>query len=122
MKFEEITNVKKSKLAVQETIESMNKGIAETEEKRDFTLPSKANAFKNSVKDKQQTLTDLTSAQKKLEEELTALLLLCGVCFSSSFYQIYNSVILKNFVCFFFDSFECFINTALYSCICKIQT
>ena len=122
MKFEEITNVKKSKLAVQETIESMNKGIAETEEKRDFTLPSKANAFKNSLKDKQQTLTDLTSAQKKLEEELTALLLLCGVCFSSSFYQIYNSVILKNFVCFFFDSFECFINTVLYSCICKIQT
>ena len=121
LKFEEITNVKKSKLAVQETIESLNKGIAETEEKRDFTLPSKANAFKNSVKDKQQTLTDL-NAQKKLEEELNALLLLCGLCFSSSFYQIYDSVILKNFVCFFFDSFECFINTVLYSCICKSQT
>ena len=63
-----------SQLAVQETIESLNKGIekylAEAEEKRDFTLLPKVNAFRNSVKDKQQTLTDLTSAQKKLEEEL----------------------------------------------------
>ena len=74
MKLEEIANVKKSKLAVQETTESLNKSIekylAESEEKRDFTLLSKANAFRNSVKDKQQTLTDLTNAQKKLEEEL----------------------------------------------------
>ena len=74
MKLEEIANVKKSKLAVQETIESLNKGIekylAEGEEKRDFTLLSKTNAFRNSVKDKQETLSDSTNAQKKLEEEL----------------------------------------------------
>ena len=74
MKLEEIANVKKSKLAVQETIESLNKGIekylAEAEEKRYFTLLSKTNAFRNSVKDKQQTLSDSTNAQKKLEEEL----------------------------------------------------
>ena len=74
LKLEEIANVKKNKLAVQETIESLNKStekyLAEAEEKRDFTLLSKANAFRNSVKDKQQTLTDLTNAQKKLEEEL----------------------------------------------------
>ena len=74
LKSEEIANIKRSKLAVQETIESLNKGIekylAEAEEKRDFTLLLKANAFRNSVKDKQQTLTDLTNAQKKLEEEL----------------------------------------------------
>ena len=41
-KLEEIANVKKSKLAAQETIESLNKGIekylAEAEEKRDFTF------------------------------------------------------------------------------------
>ena len=47
LKLEEIANVKKSKLAVQETIESLNKGIekdlAEAEQKRDFTLLSKAN-------------------------------------------------------------------------------
>ena len=48
----------------------LKKYLAEAEEKRDFTLLSKANAFRNSVKDKQQTLTDLTNAQKKLEEEL----------------------------------------------------
>ena len=74
MKLEEIANVKKSKLAVQETIESLNKGIekylAEAEEKRDFALLSKTNTFRNSVKDKQQTLSDSTNAQKKLEEEL----------------------------------------------------
>ena len=74
LKLEEITDVKKSKLALQETTESLNKGIgkylAEAEEKRDFTLLSKANAFRNLVKDKQQTLMDLTNAQKKLEEEL----------------------------------------------------
>ena len=55
-------------------MESLNKGIekyhAEAEEKRDFTLLSKANAFRNLVKDKQQMLTDLTNAQEKLEEEL----------------------------------------------------
>ena len=74
LKLEEIANVRKSKLAVQETIEFLNKGIekyfAEAEEKRDFTLLSKAIAFRNSVKDKQQTLTDSTNAQKMLEEEL----------------------------------------------------
>ena len=74
LKLEEIANVKKSKLAVQETIESLNKGIekdlAEAEQKRDFTLLSKANNFRIPVKDKQQTLSDLTNAQKKLEEEL----------------------------------------------------
>ena len=74
LKLEEIANVKKSKLAVQEKIEFLNKGIekylAEAEEKKNFTLLSKANAFRNSVKDKQQTLTDLTNAQKKFEEEL----------------------------------------------------
>ena len=55
LKLEEIANVKKSTLALQETIESLNKDIekylAETEEKRDFTLLLKANAFRNSVKD-----------------------------------------------------------------------
>ena len=74
LKLKDRANVKKSKLAVQETIESLNKGIekylTKAEEKRDFTLLSKVNAFRNSVKDKQQTLTDLTNAQKKLEEEL----------------------------------------------------
>ena len=69
LKLAEIANFKKSKLAVQEAIESLNKGIekylAKAEKKRDFTL-SKANTFRNSVKDKQQTLTDF---QKKLEEE-----------------------------------------------------
>ena len=74
LKLEDIANVKKSKLAVQETIESLNKGIemylAEAEEKRDFTLLSKANAFRNSMKDKQQKLTNLTNAQKKLEEKV----------------------------------------------------
>ena len=68
MKLEEIANVKKSKLALQETIESLNndieKYLAETEEKRGFTLLLKANAKT------QQTLTNLTNAQKKLEEEL----------------------------------------------------
>ena len=58
MKLEEIANVKKSKLAVQETLESLNKGLekylAEAEEERNFTLLSKSNAFRNSVKDKQQ--------------------------------------------------------------------
>ena len=51
LKLEEIANVKKSKLAVQKTIESLNKGIekylAEAQEKRDFTLLSKGNAFRN---------------------------------------------------------------------------
>ena len=74
LKLEEIANVKKQKLTVQETIESLNKGIekylAEAEEKRDFTLLSKANAFRKSVKEKQQTLNDLNNAQKKLEEEV----------------------------------------------------
>ena len=74
LKLEEIAKVKKSKLAVQETIESLNNGtenyLAEAEEKRNFTLLSKTNVFRNSVKDKQQTLTDLINAQKKLEEEL----------------------------------------------------
>ena len=55
LKLEEIANVKESKLPVQETIESLNKGIekylAETEEKRDFTLLLKANVFRNSLKD-----------------------------------------------------------------------
>ena len=121
LKLEEIAIVQKSKLAVQETVESLNKGIekylAETEKKRDFTALSKSNAFRNSVKDKQQTLTDLTNAQKKLEEESLfknhkiirssyALLLLFGLCFSSSFYLVYNSAILKNFVYFFLDYFE----------------
>ena len=70
LKLAEIANFKKSKLAVQEAIESLNKGIekylAKAEKKRDFTLLSKANTFRNSVKDKQQTLTNF---QKKLEEE-----------------------------------------------------
>ena len=77
LKLEEIANVKKCKLALQETIESLNKDIekylGEAEEKRDFTLLSKANAFRNSVKDKQQILTDLTTSQKNLEEELKLL-------------------------------------------------
>ena len=72
LKLEEKPNIKKSKLAVKE--KSLNqvtgKYLAEAEEKRDFTLLSKANAFRNQVKDKQQTLTDLSNAQKKLEEEL----------------------------------------------------
>ena len=74
LKLEEIANVKKSKLGIQETIESLNKGIekylAKAEEKRDFTLLSNVNVFRNLVKDKQQILTNLTYAQKKLEEEL----------------------------------------------------
>ena len=51
LKLEEIADVKKSKLAVKKTIESLNKGIekylAEAQEKRDFTLLSKGNAFRN---------------------------------------------------------------------------
>ena len=51
LKLEEIANMKKSKLAVQKTIESLNKGIekylAEAQEKRDFTLLVKGNAFRN---------------------------------------------------------------------------
>ena len=69
LKLEEIANVKKQKLTVRETTESLNKGIekyfAEAEEKRDFTLLSRANA---SVKEMQQTLNNLNNAQKKLEE------------------------------------------------------
>ena len=53
LKLEEIANVKKSKLAVQKTIESLNKGIekylAEAQEKRDLTLLSKGNAFSNKL-------------------------------------------------------------------------
>ena len=53
LKLEEIANVKKSKLAVQKTIESLNKGIekylAEAQEKRDFTLLSRGNAFSNKL-------------------------------------------------------------------------
>ena len=67
--------LKKNKLAVKETIESLNKGIEkyvhEAEEKRYFKLLSKANTFRNLVKDKQQMLTNLTNSQKKYEEELT---------------------------------------------------
>ena len=48
LKLEQIANFKKIKLAVQETIESLNKGnrkyLAETEEKGDFSLLSKVNA------------------------------------------------------------------------------
>ena len=66
---------KKKKLAVKETIESLNKGIEkyvhEAEEKRYFKLLSKPNTFRNLVKDKQQMLTNLTNSQKKYEEELT---------------------------------------------------
>ena len=51
LKLEEIADVKKSKLAVKKTIESLNKGIekylAEAQEKRDFTLLVKGNAFRN---------------------------------------------------------------------------
>ena len=69
LKLEEIANVKKQKLTVRETTESLNKGIekyfAEAEEKRDFTLLSRANA---SVKEMQQTLNNLNNAQKKLAE------------------------------------------------------
>ena len=53
LKLEAIANVKKSKLAVQKTIESLNKGIekylAEAQEKRDLTLLSKGNAFSNKL-------------------------------------------------------------------------
>ena len=53
LKLEEIANVKKSKLAVQKTIESLNKGIekylAEAQEKRDFTLLSRGNAFSSKL-------------------------------------------------------------------------
>ena len=51
LKLEEIAKVKKYKLAVQETIESLNKGNGkypvESEEKTDFSLLSKVNAFTN---------------------------------------------------------------------------
>ena len=73
LKLEEIANVKKQKLTVQETTDSLNKGIekylAEAEEKRDFTLLSKANAFRKSVKEKQQALNDLNNAQKSLKKK-----------------------------------------------------
>ena len=73
IKLEEIANVKKQKLTVQETIESLNKGIekylAEAEEKRDFTLLSKANAFRKSVIEKQQALNNLNNAQKSLKKK-----------------------------------------------------
>ena len=71
LKLEEIVNVKKRKLALQDTIESVNWKVPcrSWREKR-FHNTIKPYACRNSVKDKQQTLTDLTNAQKKLEEKL----------------------------------------------------
>ena len=96
--------------------QSCNKGIGEqvdrAEKEEDITLIPNANAFMKSMKDKQHTLSELM-VQKQLKEEFKAYLI--SLCLSDVFnviiwvvfqFRFLFSVTPKNFVCFFFDSFQ----------------
>ena len=73
LKREEIANVREKKRVLETTIQSMESDIetysiaAEKEQK--FELLSKANAFRDKVKEKKKTLSDLDEALAKLTEE-----------------------------------------------------
>ena len=65
-KFDEIENIKKQKLTLQKTIDSLREGF---EKDQDFGSTSKAASFLRTTKEKEKTLTELTDVESILERE-----------------------------------------------------
>ena len=72
--LDEISEVKKKKLNVEQCITSLKSDVEkyslEAEEKQDLTLLTKANSFRKTIKDKQGVLETFNLAIEKLQKEL----------------------------------------------------
>ena len=72
--LDEISEVKKKKLNVEQCITSLKSDVEkyslEAEEKQDLTLLTNANSFRKTIKDKQGVLETFSLAIEKLQKEL----------------------------------------------------
>ena len=77
LKQEEIQNVKKQKLNVEDAINALRKSVnCETlaaDQEQNLTRVSKAAAIIRMISEKEKTLRELTDAEKKLEKEFKSI-------------------------------------------------
>ena len=78
MKHDEISNVKKQRVELEATVQSLTDGIIKeallADDKKDPASTAKAAAFCRALNQKKETLAVLTKAQEKLEAEYKGLL------------------------------------------------